>query len=49
MQVETSVLPTAGVPTTGTRTTLTVNPGQLGNDQPIVTTREVWYPARTSA
>ncbi len=39
------VAETAGVPTTGTRTTLTVNPGQMGNDQPMVTTREFWYSA----
>lgn len=37
------VADTAGVPTTGTRTTLTINPGQLGNDRPMVTTREFWY------
>lgn len=37
------VADTAGVPTTGARTTITINPGQLGNDQPMVTTREFWY------
>ncbi len=37
------VADTAGVPTAGTRTTVTINPGQLGNDRPMVTTREFWY------
>lgn len=37
------VADTAGVSTTGTRTTVTFNPGQLGNDRPMVTTREFWY------
>jgi hypothetical protein len=27
----------------GTRETITVNPGVLGNDRPLVTTREFWY------
>ena len=27
----------------GTRKTTTVNPGILGNDQPLVLTREFWY------
>jgi hypothetical protein len=32
-----------GVDTTGYRETLTLNPGVLGNDQPMVTTREFWF------
>ncbi len=36
---------TAGVDTTGTRTTTTIDPGQMGNDRPMVTTREFWYSA----
>jgi hypothetical protein len=27
----------------GTRETITINPGVLGNNQPLVTTREFWY------
>lgn len=34
---------TAGVDTTGYRETTTLNAGVLGNDQPMVTTREFWY------
>ena len=37
---------TAGVDTTGYRETTTLNPGVLGNDQPMVTVREFWYSAR---
>ncbi len=33
----------AGLDTTGYRETTTINPGVLGNDQPMVTTREFWY------
>ena len=32
-----------GVYTNGTRETTTVNPGVLGNDRPLVSTREFWY------
>jgi len=32
-----------GVNTTGYRETLTLNPGVLGNDRPMITTREFWY------
>ncbi len=32
-----------GVDTTGYRETTTLNPGVLGNDQPMVLTREFWY------
>jgi hypothetical protein len=32
-----------GIDTTGYRDTLTLNPGVLGNDQPMVTTREFWF------
>jgi hypothetical protein len=32
-----------GVEVVGTRETLTINPGTLGNDQPLVSTREYWY------
>lgn len=32
----------AGMETTGTRVTTTLNPGTMGNDQPVVTTRETW-------
>jgi hypothetical protein len=35
-----------GVDTTGYRETITINPGVLGNDMPMVTTREFWYSAR---
>lgn len=35
-----------GVDTTGYRETTTFNPGELGNDQPMVTTREFWYSPR---
>ena len=35
-----------GVDTTGYRETTTLNPGVLGNDQPMVTTREFWYSSR---
>lgn len=34
---------TEGVDTHGYRETLTVNPGVLGNDKPMVTKREFWY------
>ena len=37
---------TAGVNTQGTRVTTTINPGVLGNDRPMVTTREFWYSAQ---
>jgi hypothetical protein len=33
----------AGVSATGTRTTITIPAGQIGNDQPIVITDERWY------
>jgi hypothetical protein len=32
-----------GIETHGYRETLTINPGVLGNDKPMVTTREFWY------
>ena len=32
-----------GVYTNGTRETVTVNPGVLGNEMPLITTREFWY------
>jgi hypothetical protein len=32
-----------GIYVSGTRETTTVNPGILGNDQPLVSTREFWY------
>lgn len=32
-----------GVPADGTRTTLTIPAGQIGNEQPIVTVNESWY------
>lgn len=32
-----------GIYTNGTRETTTVNPGVLGNDRPLVLTREFWY------
>ncbi len=32
-----------GIYTNGTRETTTVNPGVLGNDKPLVSTREFWY------
>jgi hypothetical protein len=35
-----------GVNTTGSRETTTLNAGVLGNDQPMVTTREFWYSAQ---
>jgi hypothetical protein len=35
-----------GVNTTGYRETITLNPGVLGNDRPMVTTREFWYSAQ---
>ena len=35
-----------GVDTVGYRETTTVNPGVLGNDQAMVTTREFWYAPR---
>jgi hypothetical protein len=35
-----------GVDTIGYRETTTINPGVLGNDQPMVTSREFWYSAR---
>jgi hypothetical protein len=34
---------TAGVDTHGYRETTTINTGVMGNDQPMVTTREFWY------
>lgn len=34
---------TAGVDTTGYRETTTINPGVMGNDRPMVSTREFWY------
>jgi hypothetical protein len=34
---------TAGLETHGYRETLTINPGVMGNDKPMVTTREFWY------
>lgn len=34
---------TEGVDTHGYRETLTINPGVMGNDKPMVTTREFWY------
>lgn len=37
---------TAGVNTTGYRETTTLNAGVIGNDQPMVTTREFWYAAQ---
>ncbi len=37
------VASTAGADTTGYRITTTINPGVLGNDRPMVTTREFWY------
>ncbi len=43
---ELGVSNTAGVDTTGYRETTTLNPGVLGNDQPMVTVREFWYSAR---
>jgi hypothetical protein len=33
------------LPVTGTRETITVNPGVIGNDRPLATTREFWYSA----
>jgi hypothetical protein len=35
----------AGLEVTGTRETLTVNPGVHGNDRPLVSTRDFWYSA----
>jgi hypothetical protein len=35
----------AGLEVTGTRETLTMNPGVAGNDRPLVSTREFWYSA----
>jgi hypothetical protein len=32
-----------GIYTNGTRETTTINPGVLGNDRPLVSTREFWY------
>src|SRR6202030_3262437 len=32
-----------GLDTTGYRQTTTINPGVMGNDQPMVATREFWY------
>ena len=37
---------TAGVDTHGYRETVTLNPGVMGNDRPMVTTREFWYSAQ---
>lgn len=34
---------TDGVDTHGYRETVTINPGVMGNDKPMVTTREFWY------
>lgn len=34
---------TAGVDTHGYRETSTLNPGAMGNDQPMITSREFWY------
>ncbi len=34
---------TDGVATQGYRETVTINPGVMGNDKPMVTTREFWY------
>jgi len=34
---------TAGVDTHGYRETTTINPGVMGNDQPMVNSREFWY------
>ncbi len=43
---ELGVSSTAGVNTTGYRETTTLNAGVIGNDQPMVTTREFWYAAQ---
>jgi hypothetical protein len=32
-----------GLNVVGTRETVTINPGVVGNSQPLVTTRELWY------
>lgn len=32
-----------GIPVIGTRETTTIEPGTLGNDRPLVSTREFWY------
>jgi hypothetical protein len=32
-----------GLDVTGTRETITINPGVVGNDRPLVSTREYWY------
>ena len=32
-----------GLEVTGTRETITVNPGTVGNETPLVSTREFWY------
>jgi len=37
---------TNGVDTTGYRETTTINPGVMGNDQPMISTREFWYSAQ---
>ncbi|HEY1985718.1 MAG TPA: hypothetical protein VGG85_09930 [Terracidiphilus sp.] len=37
---------TAGLPTHGYRETTTLNAGVMGNDRPMVTTREFWYSAQ---
>ena len=34
---------TNGVDTTGYRETTTINPGVMGNDRPMISTREFWY------
>ena len=34
-----------GLEITGTRETITVNPGTVGNEAPLVSTREFWYSA----
>ena len=36
----------SGLETTGYRETTTINAGALGNDRPMVTTREFWYSAQ---
>src|ERR1019366_6940424 len=43
---ELGVANTNGVDTTGYRETNTINAGVLGNDRPMVTSREFWYSAR---
>ena len=43
---ELGVSNTLGVDTTGYRDTMTINAGVMGNDQPMVNSREFWYSAR---